>query len=94
MQLETCLIHHNPVTWLILLVAACVLDFNPLQEKMNGAVTAMFHEPQLPDNPLEYISSQLCADKFQKADASIKRVEELEKEIKKLKSELRNVKAT
>ena len=63
-----------------------------LQEKMNGAITSLFNEPQLPDHPLEYIASQLCADKFEKATASLKKVEELEKEIKKLKSELKSLK--
>jgi hypothetical protein len=53
----------------------------------------MFNEPQLPDDPLEFLASQLCAEKLAKADASLKRVEELEKEIKKLKSELRSLKA-
>lgn len=70
-----------------------LMYFPHFQEKMNQAITALFAEPQLPDAPMEYLAAHLCSDKLAKADASLQRMEQLEKEIKKLKSELRDLRA-
>lgn len=62
------------------------------QEKLNGAITELFSEPQFPEDPTDFIASRLCAAKLAKADESLSKVRDLEKEIKKLKSELRELK--
>ena len=66
--------------------------YGHLQDKLNKAVSALFAEAQYPDSPTEYIAAKLCAEKLSKADASLKRVQELEREVKKLKTELRDLK--
>jgi len=63
-----------------------------MQEKLNQAIHSLFKEAQFPEDPTEYVASQLCASKLHKAEESIKKVERLEREIRKLKQELRGTK--
>mmetsp|Transcript_4163 Transcript_4163/g.7613 ORF Transcript_4163/g.7613 Transcript_4163/m.7613 type:complete len:96 (-) Transcript_4163:1111-1398(-) len=68
------------------------IEKHELMEKINAAVGALFNEAVLPDNPMDYVASHLCADKLKKADESLEKMKELEKEVKKLRSEVRTLK--
>eukprot|EP00873_Tetraselmis_striata_P039327 jgi/Tetstr1/459591/TSEL_004955.t1 len=56
------------------------IEKHELMEKINAAVGALFQEAVLPDSPMEFVASHLCADKLKKADESLGKLKELEKE--------------